>query len=247
MRHIVAYSGGIASAHVIALVPHIDEVYFNDTRWEHEDLYRFNLDVEKHFGIKLTEDSDGRDPEQVFNDEHCLGSNRIPLCSRILKGERLQKHAKPGDTLYFGIMPDEINRAGRIRAIYNDLGVNTEFPLITANVSKQESFKYWADAGVRKPWLYAQGFEHNNCSGGCVRAGKRSWARLYHTDPVTYQKRSDVEQRFNEKFKCNYSYIRDCTLEEFVLQIKKRRIYQFDDDGWDGECIGLCAWTKSIG
>jgi 3'-phosphoadenosine 5'-phosphosulfate sulfotransferase (PAPS reductase)/FAD synthetase len=243
-KRIIAYSGGIASAYCISLVKDA-EVYFNDTKWEHDDLYRFNKDVEKHYGINIVNDSDGRSPEQVFNDEHMLGNNRAPICSRVLKAQRLQRYAKPGDTIYFGIMPDELPRAARIRTIYTALGVNTEFPMLTNNTAKSDAFLYFERNHIKKPHLYNVGFEHNNCSGGCVRAGKKSWARLFHTDKVTYEKRSKVESDFNCKFKCHYSFIKGCTLEEFKEQIPKKQLYQFDDDGWQGECIGLCAIEKS--
>jgi len=241
MRHILAYSGGIASAYCIKVIPHLDIVYFNDTKWEHPDLYRFNRDIEKHFCMQITEDSDGRDPEQLAFDRHGLPSNRMPFCSVTLKAQRLQRFAKCGDTLYFGILDDELPRAARIRTIYAERGVMTEFPLIQIPNAKQQAFDYFESVGIEKPMLYKMGFDHNNCSGGCVRAGKRSWARLWHLDPETYEKRAAVERRFNEHFGTHYSFIRDCTLDEFVPQIKKRKIYQFDDDGWQGDCIGLCS------
>ena len=240
MRRILAYSGGIASAYCISLVEP-DVVYFNDTRWEHEDLYRFNNDVENLYGIKLVHDNDGRNPEEVFMAQHMLGNNRAPICSRVLKAERLQRYAKPGDTIYFGIMPDELNRAARIRAIYSELGINTEFPMLRNDKAKSEAFNFFYQRRVKRPYLYNIGFEHNNCSGGCVRAGKRSWARCYRFLPEVYESRSLVEQRFNLMMGGNYSFIKGCTLEEFKEQIKRRDIYQFDDDGWQGECIGMCA------
>lgn len=245
MKHILAYSGGVASAFCISLVPEDAEIYFNDTRWEHPDLYRFNDDISNYYGRKIIVDSDGRTPEDVFFDQHMLGSNRTPICSRILKAERLQRYAEPGDTLYFGIMPDELPRAARIRTIYCGLGINTEFPMIRDNHAKANAFAFIEKAKIKVPYLYTKGFDHNNCSGGCVRAGKRNWARLWHTDRMTYEARSAVEARFNEKFKCHYSFLKDCTLEEFIPQIKKRSIYDFSDDGWKGECIGLCAIERS--
>jgi len=242
VRKIVAYSGGIASAYCVSLVPDLDVVYFNDTKWEHEDLYRFNHDVERHFGCVITNDSDGRTPEEVFMDQHMLGNNRAPICSRVLKADRLQKFAKPGDTIYFGIMPDELHRAARIRSIYTGLGINTEFPMIRDDKAKEGAFAYWKNAGIKEPWLYRIGFDHNNCSGGCVRAGKRSWARCYQYNRATYEDRSRVEQEFNARFRVHYSFLKDCTLEEFKTQIAKRpNLYQYDDNGWQGECIGLCA------
>ncbi len=87
-RHIVAISGGIASAWVANWVrENIDgEIiyYFNDTKWEHPDLYRFLGDIEKALGIKITSDDNGKSPEEIFYEKRMLGSNRTPICSRIL-------------------------------------------------------------------------------------------------------------------------------------------------------------------
>jgi len=244
MKHIVAYSGGVASAYVAKIVLEENKeaiIYFNDTKWEHPDLYRFNSDIEKHLRCKIYIDSDGRNPEEVFFDQHMLGNNRAPICSRVLKANRLQKFAVAGDIVYFGITEDEIHRAGRIRAVYTPKGIDSRFPLIEQHITKKEIFDYWVNSGIEIPYMYKVGFEHNNCSGGCVRAGKKSWTRLLETDPATYEKRSDVERRFNMQFNSHYSFIKGCTLDELKDQVKNKKQLVFDDDGWEGECVGICS------
>lgn len=78
-RVIVTLSGGKASAMCIKLALEKypkDKVilYFNDTKWEHPDLYRFLNDLSKYFNHRILIDSDGRTPEQLFYDMRFLGN-----------------------------------------------------------------------------------------------------------------------------------------------------------------------------
>lgn len=172
MKHIVALSGGESSAAVALLVCRKGDpiLYFNDTQWEHSDLYRYLSELSEYLGVPITEDSDGRSPEQVAYDNHALPNNRMPFCSRTLKAERLQKYAKPGDIVYFGIGAHEIHRAARIRTIYSGLGINTHFPLIERGINSDGARQLMEKTGIKRPAMYEMGFDHNNCSGGCVRA-----------------------------------------------------------------------------
>ena len=181
-RIIVALSGGKASAMCAKLI--FDKypkdriiLYFNDTKWEHPDLYRFLDDLSKYFNHKIIIDSDGRTPEQLFYDIRFLGSNRVPICSRILKAERLQKFRQNGDILVFGIGKEEKHRAIRLTQRYQLLGVKTnifnklEFPLIENNITDDDIISFFNSTGIELSKLYQLGFKHNNCYGGCVRAG----------------------------------------------------------------------------
>ena len=256
-RHIVCLSGGVASAVVAKWVKeNIKEeivYYFNDVKWEHPDLYRFNRDLEKELDIKIFVDSDGRNPEQVFYDQKMLGSNRTPLCSKVLKAERLQTFVKAGDTLYFGIDESEIHRAARITPIYERFGCKCVFPMIDNNISKEQAFQTIKDLGIELPQMYKDGFEHNNCYGGCVRAGQKQWKLLLRLYPDVYAERERVEKEFsdwNNKRRSEkdpnykpreYSYMKDITLTEFRELIEKQPELDFFDNEWQGECIGICG------
>jgi len=77
-RIIVALSGGKASAWCAkwALEKFGDRtiLYFNDTKWEHPDLYRFLEDIERLLSIRIFYDTDGRTPEEIFYQKHALTS-----------------------------------------------------------------------------------------------------------------------------------------------------------------------------
>jgi hypothetical protein len=45
----------------------------------------------------------------------------------------------------------------------------------------------WARSeNLEPPRLYAQGFPHNNCGGGCVRAGQGQFKMLYEQNPARF-------------------------------------------------------------
>ena len=253
MSIIVALSGGKASAWcadwALKHYPKKDIIlYFNDTKWEHPDLYRFLNDLSAHFRHPITFDSDGRSPEQLFHDHHALANNRMPFCSRVLKAERLQAFYKHADTLVFGIGADEMHRAQRLVGVYQVVAAKTNrwpkllFPLIQENVSKEQVSDFLKDAGIQEPLLYRLGFLHNNCSGGCVRAGKKHWKLLYEKLPEVYAERERVEREMRERFDKDISFFKDETLEEFRGRIERGELSSYYDTEEDKEteCIGVC-------
>jgi 3'-phosphoadenosine 5'-phosphosulfate sulfotransferase (PAPS reductase)/FAD synthetase len=220
-------------------------LYFNDTKWEHPDLYRFLSDIQNYLNHPIIFDTDGRDPEQLFYDHHALANNRMPFCSRALKAERLQQFYKDGDTLIFGIGLTESHRANRLIGRYQVCSVKLdkyrklEFPLISQNISSKIINNFMKTTGIRIPLLYKLGFSHNNCSGGCVRQGISQWRLLLRKLPEVYRERERVETEFNNVFGTEYSFMKHLSLKE--LREQPEQLY-FSDDNNDqlGECIGIC-------
>jgi 3'-phosphoadenosine 5'-phosphosulfate sulfotransferase (PAPS reductase)/FAD synthetase len=251
---IVAISGGKASAWCAdwALKQYPKEeviLYFNDTKWEHPDLYRFMDELSKYFDHPITYDSDGRNPEQLFYDHHALANNRMPFCSYELKAKRLQKYYKDGDILVFGIGADELHRANRLVGVYQIVAAKTgklcqlRYPLISENTTKQQIDDFLNDAGIQEPLLYRLGFLHNNCSGGCVRAGKKHWKLLYEKLPEVYAERERVEREMREYLGKDISFFKDETLEAFRGRVERGELssYYDTDDEKETECIGICS------
>lgn len=253
MSTIVTVSGGRASAWcadwALKTCPKEDVVlYFNDTKWEHEDLYRFLDDLSKHLNHPIIFDSDGRDPEQLFYDKRALANNRMPFCSRILKAERLQKFYKDGDTLVFGIGADELHRAKRIVGVYQAVAAKTgkwpklSFPLIENNITEQDLNAFLEGAKIQEPMLYRLGFLHNNCSGGCIRAGKKQWKMLYEKLPEVYAERERVEREVRKFLGKDVSFFKGETLEAFRGRIERKELSKYyDTDDKETECIGICS------
>ena len=238
MRNIVALSGGESSAAAAVLCRDLPDLilYFNDTRWEHPDLYRYLDDLSGYLGISITNDSDGRSPEELFKDEHSLANNRMPFCSRILKAKRLQAFATSGDILYFGIGYHEVHRAGRIRAIYSPMGMDTRFPLIENKLDSAGAHEIMELTGIKRPAMYDMGFEHNNCSGGCVRQGARQWRHLLRVAPDVYAERERVENEYYPHTFCN-----DISLTKMREIEEAQTDFDFGPEEWQGECIGMCG------
>jgi 3'-phosphoadenosine 5'-phosphosulfate sulfotransferase (PAPS reductase)/FAD synthetase len=250
---IVALSGGKASAWcagwAFRAYPKSKIVmYFNDTRWEHPDLYRFMADLSQYFDHPITNDSDGRSPEQLFNDHHAIANNRMPFCSRILKAERLHKYYQDGDVIVFGIGVDEAHREDRIEAMYLKIGAkrnawaDLRFPLVENQVHREEIDRWLESTGIRQPALYEYGFEHNNCSGGCVRAGKGQWVHLYYTLPEVYADRERMEREFIRRFAYRATILKDESLEELRHRIESGQLGRYYDRivGAARECVGIC-------
>jgi len=254
MSVIVAISGGKASAWCAdwAFKNYSKKeviLYFNDTKWEHSDLYRFLDDLSKYFDHPITFDSDGRNPEELFYDNHALANNRMPFCSRILKAERLQKFYKDGDTIVFGIGADEPQRANRLLEVYKNVAAKNRkwpklrFPLISENTTKEQIDDFLKVANIQEPLLYKLGFLHNNCAGGCVRAGKKHWKLLFEKLPEVYYERERVEKEMREHLGKDISFFKDETLESFRGRIERGELssYYDTDNQKETECIGICS------
>lgn len=253
-RIIVALSGGKASAWcanwALNNYPKDDVIlYFNDTKWEHKDLYRFLDDLSKYFDKEILYDSDGRSPEELFYDYNAIANNRMPFCSHELKALRLQKFYQDGDTIIFGISADEAHRAKRLLEIYSEISrqrnknVTLLFPLISENVSKRQVDKFLKDAGIEEPELYKLGFKHNNCSGGCVRQAKSSWRLLYEKFPEVYADRERMEKDISEYLGKKVTIMSDESLEEFRIRIQNGMLtnHYFKEYESEFECVGICS------
>lgn len=253
MSVIVTLSGGRASAWcanwALTNFPKRDVIlYFNDTKWEHPDLYRFLADLERYFKHPIMRDSDGRSPEELFYDHHALANNWMPFCSHELKALRLQKFFRDGDVLVFGIGIEEKHRAVRLVQIYKGLAATRHksaalrFPLIENQVTSQQVNEFIDSTGIEVPLLYRLGFQHNNCSGGCVRAGKKHWKLLLEKLPKVYAERERVEEEFRESFNKDVHFLKDETLKHYRERIQAKETIVFDEsDEKEVECIGICS------
>lgn len=253
--NICALSGGKASAYCadFAIKKYGKEnviLYYNDTHWEHPDLHRFMQELSAYWGVPITEDSDVRSPEALFEDHHALANNRMPFCSYELKAMRLQRFYKDGDNLIFGIGVEEKHRAERLVAAYQKVAVKTnkwptlEFPLIAENVDSATVSAWLASTGIAEPELYRLGFMHNNCSGGCVRAGKKHWAHLLKVLPEVYRDRERVEESFRERYGKDVHFFKDETLRHYRERIEAKdasALIFTEEDSAPVECIGICS------
>ena len=212
MNHIVMFSGGIgswAAAKRVAVNVKPEDRFvllFSDVKGntkdphigEDEDTYRFIEDAAKNIGGELVILREGRDIWQLFSDQKFLGNSRVANCSKILKQRParkwLQEHCKPEETtIYVGIDWTEMHRLPAI--IKNYKPYVAVAPLIEPPyVDKETWIKLAASEGLKPPRLYSLGFAHNNCGGGCVRAGQAQFKQLYETMPERFKVWEEKEQ-----------------------------------------------------
>ena len=203
MKHIVFFSGGIGSFFTAKRV--IDKVgcenvilLFTDTLIEDSDLYRFMDDASSYFKIPITRLADGRTPWEVFKDVKFLGNSRIAHCSHLLKqvpaDKWVRENFKPEDcVLYLGIDWTEIHRTKAPKENYAPYQV--KFPMCEEPyLSKNDMLEELEKIGIEQPRLYKMGFSHNNCGGGCVRAGQGHFAHLLKELPDKYKEWEENEE-----------------------------------------------------
>jgi 3'-phosphoadenosine 5'-phosphosulfate sulfotransferase (PAPS reductase)/FAD synthetase len=195
VKYIVNLSGGLTSFE--ALRRTLDKhgkantnAVFADTSSEDPDLYRFLDDQERYFGISILRTKDGRDPWQVMKDEGYITLQGMAPCSNILKRECIEReialdYARGSYTRVFGYEWNEIERMERLTAAVSP--DPTWFPLAEPPyVDKCHIAAFLERIGIAVPRLYQLGFEHNNCSALCVKAGQAHWAKVYFALPERY-------------------------------------------------------------
>lgn len=192
---VVMFSGGVGSwsaARRVADRYGTDGLVllFADTLIEDEDLYRFLDEAAADIGAPLVRIADGRTIWDVFRDERFLGNSRVDPCSKILKRELLRKwletNRDPASTVvYLGIDWSEAHRFTSAAARWSPWSAEaplTEKPYL----EKRDELATLRLRGVRPPRLYELGFPHNNCGGGCVKAGHGQFAKLLEILPERY-------------------------------------------------------------
>lgn len=186
---------------------------FTDTLVEDPDLYRFLTQAAADIGGQLVRLCDGRTIWEVFRAERFLGNHRVDPCSKILKRKLadrwLAEHCSPAQTVvYVGIDWSEAHRFERLRDrrrpwVY-------EAPLCgPPYLTKKAMLQELRGRGIAPPRLYEMGFAHNNCGGGCVKAGIGHFAHLYRTLPDVFFEWERQEADLRNFLKADVSILTD--------------------------------------
>ena len=210
-KRVVMFSGGIASWATAKLVAqkHGTEglfLLFADVKGnaesphigEDEDTYAFIDAAVKNVGGEYIYLNEGRDIWTLFKDQKFLGNSRVANCSKLLKQRPARKwleaNCDPQETtVYVGIDWSEVHRLPAIVKNYKPYTV--ESPLAEPPYRDKDELLAWAKAeGLPIPRLYKMGFAHNNCGGGCVRAGQGQFKKLLETMPERFDVWMQKEQ-----------------------------------------------------
>lgn len=250
-NHIIFFSGGKSSFAVADWVKmkFPDDnilLYFTDTLWEHDDLYRFIHEASDKLQLPLLTHSLGITPLQLMFEKKLVFNSMIGECSKILKmrvaadflkrGKRppIEKWRNPeflkdhdfitDATLHFGIGFDEMHREGAIRKNWQPFRV--EMPLIENNIWTDEVLKKWS---IRQPKLYDYGFAHNNCSGRCVKAGQGHYKLLREKMPDVFEKILEQEH-YIWMYVSSYRYLTETETDfQFPEWLRQRELEELDD------------------
>ena len=241
MKHVVMFSGGIASWMTARLVinehgPADTVLLFADDKGdptnthcgEDTDCYRFINETANKFGTRLVIVQDGRNIWQVFKDHQFIGNSRLAPCSHDLKQRPcrtwLDTHCDPTvTTVYVGIDFTEMHRLAAVTSAYHPFTL--EAPLTKPPyVDKDSMLKICRADGITPPRMYASGWPHANCQGACVRAGQAQWRKLLSLHPDIYAYHENEEQNLREHLNKDVSILRDRTgLEPVPLTLRTFR------------------------
>jgi hypothetical protein len=158
---------------------------------------------------------EGRDPWAVFFNERFLGNSSMDPCSKILKRRPIDAWmAEACDpsitTMYVGIDWSEKHRYDRLRARHAEHGWTYEAPLCEPPyLSKVDFARAVRAEGIRRARLYTLGLSHNNCGGGCIKAGQGHWLRVYHALPAVFAWWEAKEQAIREYLGKSVSILTD--------------------------------------
>ena len=202
---------------------------FADVMIEDDDLYSFNEKSAEILGVPITRISLEMSPWELFRKEGLIGNDRSPICSIRLKRQPLNEWmaknfeldhdqvnflAEHG-TIVLGFDHTEWNRVQDFQNAHPNWKLSapmTEAPLW----DKCTMIAAAAKLGLTTPKLYQLGFPHNNCGGGCVKAGISHFVLLYKRLPAVFW-RWAAEEVYTQRV------MRDRGIENWDFTILKDR------------------------
>jgi 3'-phosphoadenosine 5'-phosphosulfate sulfotransferase (PAPS reductase)/FAD synthetase len=258
-HYVVSFSGGAGSwasaKRIWGKAPERLTLLVADTNTEAPDWHPFLEAAHRSLpGADLVIlNNDGRDIWDVFRDARFIGNSRIDPCSRVLKREPLRQwletNCDPADTVVvLGFDWTEQHRLDRARPHWVPWTI--EAPLCEPPyLSKPEVLDWLRDCDIPIPELYTKGFSHNNCGGGCVKAGQTEWRRLLFAYPDRYAYHERREGELREMLGKDVSVLRDrsggntrpVSLREFRENLE-RDASLFDAEDW-----GACSCMDTLG
>jgi hypothetical protein len=252
MRRIVQFSGGLcsffAAKRVVEQFGKEDvTLLFADTLIESPGLYRFRDAAAEYLGIPVTVIADGRTPWDVFKDVRFLGNSQIDPCSKILKRDLCRNWIQANTfmeevTLYVGISWDE-GRIDQIKERWLPWTVEAPMcdpPYLTKCDMQKEALAF----GLPLSEAYTDGFPHDNCGGGCIKAGQAQFAELYRIRPAVYADWEREEEGVRQHLSKDVSILKDRrggTTKPMTLAAFRERIEtgDYDKHEWGGCGCGV--------
>jgi hypothetical protein len=174
----------------------------NPVNEEHEDNWRFLLDVQKwlnHEIIFATSSEAGTTSAvDVWEKRKYMAGNKGAPCTMLLKkGARKEFEIKNKiDWHVLGFTADEQSRHDRFTTFERE---NVIPILIEAGLSKIDCFQVLKDAGIKLPEIYLLGFPNANCIGCVKSASPAYWDLVRSVFPDIFKHRSEQSRRIGAK------------------------------------------------
>lgn len=227
------WSGGIASAVTCKLI--IDDfgvdkcrIIMIDTGNEDPDTYRFLMDCERWYGIKIEtiRNEEYSNIKEVWYKHQSLNVAHGAICSSELKRKARESWQRENQytAQAFGFDVDETNRALSLKL--NHPKTKPIFPLLNRWVSKQDCIDIIKDAGIEVPNMYKLGFQNNNCfQTGCVQGGIGYWQKMQREHIGKFNAMAQVEHDLTNLRGEPITMCKDQSKEAKEMPIKNRLVF----------------------
>lgn len=195
-KEVAWFSGGVSSFIAIYLRREtVDEIFYIDIDDQHPDTMRFLRDCEKALGkeIKILK-SDLLNVNNVIKKYRFINSPYGAKCTQLLKKKVRQdwELEQEGQMVYiWGYDSTEQHRADRLKETMPEY--EHIFPLLEANLSKEEVHGMLQRLGIKRPAMYEMGYRNNNCIG-CVKGGMGYWNKIRRDFPEVFEERAKLER-----------------------------------------------------
>jgi hypothetical protein len=249
VKHLVQFSTGLSSAEVAWRLtaehgPESVVCITADTLREHPDNWRFAEEVIGRLGCEWVKLTDGRTPMQAGRDARCVPSNRMAVCSMVLKRKLIRRYLDanydPGaDVVYIGYDWSEPARIASAQRFWDPWVMK---PLLAEPPYAPDLKELFRSRGIEPPVLYELGLPHANCAGFCVRGGQAQWVLMLQVNRCGYLEWEAEEEETRVLLGKDVTILRDRTggtttpvsLRRFRERIE-RQPSMFDDEDW-GAC-----------
>lgn len=260
-KHVVMFSGGagswatakrVAEQHgtdgLVLLFADVGGSHRSPHAGEDEDTYRFIEEAAANVGGKLVILNQGEDIWEVFKRRRFLGNSRQANCSHELKQKPCRKWLEENcpdperTAVYVGIDWTETHRLPAVVEAYKPYRAFA--PMTEEPYLDKAGMIAWLEAeGIDPPRLYAKGFAHNNCGGGCVRAGQAQFELLMRTNPERFAFWESQEQELREHLEKDVSILTEVRKGEKVqLTLRSfRERLESQPSMFDGDDFGGCG------
>lgn len=172
-------------------------IMYIDTHSEHPDSQRFLHDCENWFGRKVEVycSEEYHNHFNVIERKKCINTPYGAPCTLELKKRvrwRIEDDVRKWDAQVFGYDVSERQRAIRFRQQYPK--AKAIYPLIDAQLTKEDCMALLRKANIEIPMMYRLGFHNNNCIG-CVKGKTGYWTKIKSEFPEVFERMAKLERK----------------------------------------------------